>query len=531
MQNKVFIYDSTLRDGVQGEGICFSSEDRLKVLTALDELGVSYIEAGTPTSNPKDAEFFKEIRQLKLKNAKIAAFGSTHKVGVSVNDDPGIKALENTGAEVITVFGKSWDLHVYEVLKTDLKTNLKIIYDTVKHFKSMGKEVIFDAEHFFDGYKANKGYALSCIDAAAQAGADIVTLCDTNGAVFPDELCGIIENAKSVVGGAMLGIHCHNDTGMAVANSVVAVNAGCGLIQGTVNGFGERCGNANLCTIIPNLQLKRGVSCIPDENIKKLKGFARYIYELANIAPDERKPYVGNMAFSHKSGMHIDAVYKNPKTFEHINPEAVGNKRRMLISEMSGRSTVISSIKKVDPNIERNSPETQIILDKMKMLEKQGYQFEGAESSFELMIQKELGKYSPFFELEHFKVISLAPDEKEQYTASAMIKICVGGKSEITAAEGEGPVNALDKALRKALERFYPEICEMRLIDFKVRILNGDEATAATTRVIIESTDGVTSWSTVGVSTDILNASWLALVDSVDYMLMNRGNKIVSSSN
>ncbi len=519
MDKKVYIYDSTLRDGVQGEGINFSAEDRIKVVLALDELGVSYIEAGNPTSNPKDMEFFKTLRNLKLKNAKIAAFGSTHKVGIKTADDPGIKALEEADTSVVTIFGKAWDLHVYEVLKTDLKTNLKIIYDTVKYFKDLGKEVIFDAEHFFDGYKANKGYSLSAIDAAANAGADVITLCDTNGAVFPDEIEEILEEAKSVSGNSALGIHCHNDTGMAVANSVIATLCGCELVQGTMNGFGERCGNANLCTIIPNLQLKRGFTAIPEDNVKNLKKTARYIYELANLVPDERKPYVGNMAFAHKGGMHIDAVHKNAATFEHIEPEIVGNKRRFLMSEMSGRSTVISAIKKVDPNIERNSPETKIILEKLKVMEQEGYQFEGAESSFELMIQKELGVYKPFFELEHFKVISLAPDEREEYTASAMIKIRVDGKTELTASEGEGPVNALDKALRKALERFYPEISKMRLIDFKVRILNGDEATAATTRVIIESSDGVTNWSTVGVSSDILNASWLALVDSVDYML------------
>ncbi len=518
---KIQVYDTTLRDGTQGEGITFSLADKLKIVKLLDELGVSYIEAGIPASNPKDEELFEKLCQMELKNAKIAAFGSTHRIGVPVTEDAGVKALIEAKTPVITIFGKAWDLHVKEVFNAELSENIDIISETIRYIKTFNKEVIFDAEHFFDGYKHNKEYALSVLNAAKSAGADVICLCDTNGATFPDEVSVIVSDVKEFLGDTKIAIHCHNDIGVAVSNSLMGVFSGATQVQGTMNGFGERCGNANLCTIIPNLQLKRGYDLVPPESLKKLKSTSRHIYELANLIPDERKPYVGGMAFAHKGGMHIDAVLKNPKTFEHISPENVGNERKLLMSEMSGRSMVYEIIKKIEPSIEKDSPIITEVLEEIKLLEKNGYQFEGAEGSLELMVLKKLGYYEPQFNLEQFKVIAAAP-APSHYTATAMIKILVDGAAEITAAEGEGPVNALDKALRKALYRFYPELKNSRLIDFKVRVLDGSKTgTAALTRVLMESTDGKTSWSTVGVSEDILEASWKALVDSIDYYLLH----------
>ncbi len=518
---KIEIYDTTLRDGTQGEGIAFSLTDKIKIVKLLDELGVSYIEAGIPASNPKDTELFHALSELTLKHAKIAAFGSTHRIGVKVEEDSAVRALLDANTPVVTIFGKAWDLHVTEVFHATLEENLDIIRETVSYLKSHGKEVFFDAEHFFDGYKENKDYALSVLHAAKTAGADSICLCDTNGATFPDEISRIVPEVKAFLGDIKIAIHCHNDVGLAVSNSLMAVFGGAEQVQGTVNGFGERCGNANLCTIIPNLQLKRGFDVVPKESLKKLKSISRHIYELANIVPDERKPYVGGMAFTHKGGMHIDAVLKNPATFEHISPEYVGNERRLLMSEMSGRALVYDIICKFAPDTEKDAPVISEILDEIKTLENEGYQFDGAEGSFELMVLKKLGYYKPQFQLEQFKVIATAPTASN-YTATAMIKIQVDGATEITAAEGEGPVNALDKALRKALYRFYPELKNTRLIDFKVRVLDGSKSgTAALTRVLIESTDGTTSWSTLGVSEDVLEASWCALVDSVDYYLLN----------
>lgn len=517
---KIFVYDTTLRDGTQGEGIAFSLDDKLKIIKMLDSLGVDYIEAGIPASNPKDKELFEKISELELKNAKIVAFGSTHRIGVDVGEDLAIKALLESGAPVVAIVGKSWDLHVKEVFHASLDENIEIIKDTISYLKSCGKEVFFDAEHFFDGYKNNKEYAMKVLFAAREAGADTICLCDTNGATFPDKIAEIVKEVKEELTNVTIAIHCHNDVGVAVANTLMAVFSGARQIQGTINGFGERCGNANLCTIIPNLQLKRGYNLVPDEALKKLKNVSRQIYELANIVPDERKPYVGNMAFTHKAGMHIDAVLKNPITFEHVNPEIVGNARRLLMSEMSGRAMVYEIIKKIDADINKDSNVITEVLEDIKKLENNGYQFEGAEGSLELMIMKKLGYYRPQFELEQFKVISIAPTTSK--TASAMIKISVDGNYEITAAEGDGPVNALDKALRKALYRFYPELKESRLIDFKVRVLDGMAGTAALTRVLIETTDGNTNWNTVGVSEDIIEASWQGLVDSIEYYLLDK---------
>ncbi len=517
---KIYVYDTTLRDGAQGEGIAFSLEDKIKIIKMLDELGVDYIEAGFPASNPKDKELFDRISELELAHSKIVAFGSTHRIGASVKEDTAVSALLSANTPVVAIFGKSWDLHVKEVFRAELDENIRIIENTVSYVKSHGKEVIFDAEHFFDGYKNNKEYAMSVLMAAKNAGADTLCLCDTNGATFPDKIAEITSEVISAIPDVKVAIHCHNDVGTAVGNTLMAVLSGARQVQGTINGFGERCGNANLCTIIPNLQLKSGFCLVPADSLKKLKSISRKIYELANIVPDERKPYVGGMAFAHKGGMHIDAVLKNPVTFEHIMPETVGNERRLLMSEMSGRAMVYEIIKKIEPDVSKDAKVITEILEDIKKLEREGYQFEGAEGSFELMVMKKLGYYKPQFNLEQFKVISIAPTTTK--TASALIKIGVDENFEITAAEGDGPVNALDKALRKALYRFYPELKESRLIDFKVRVLDGMAGTAALTRVLIETTDGYKNWTTVGVSEDIIEASWQALVDSIEYYLLDR---------
>lgn len=519
MTKEIMIFDSTLRDGAQAEEVSYSNGDKLKIVEALDELGVAYIEAGNPASNPKDLEFFHHVKGEKLKNAKLTAFGSTRRMGVQVEEDNNVQSLLDAGTSTVVIVGKSWDFHVKEVIKTSLEENLRMIRDTVAFFKKKGREVIFDAEHFFDGVKSNPKHALETLRAAVAAGTDWLVLCDTNGGAFPRE---VSEATKKVVKqfSVPIGIHCHNDSGTAVANSIVAVEAGAAQVQGTFIGFGERCGNANLSTIIPNLQLKKGYACIPEEKMHRLTSTARYVAEISNIALNMRLPYVGKSAFAHKGGMHVDGIIKTPRSFEHVNPEEVGNERRVLMSEVSGRSTILKKIQKIKPDLKKDSKETQLVIELLKDLEHKGYQFEAAESSFELIARKHLGKYKPFFRLENFTIIDKGPFQNGDVSSSAVIKVNVDGKKEITAAEGDGPVNALDKALRKALEVFYPELKEVRLTDFKVRVLNPEEATAAKVRVLIESTDGKESWTTVGVSTDIIEASCTALVDSIEYKLM-----------
>lgn len=516
---KVTIFDSTLRDGAQAEGISFSVEDKIKVVKALDELGIGYIEAGNPGSNPKDLEFFERIKDVKLKYTKIAAFGSTRRRNVTAENDSNVQALLGADTQVVAIFGKSWDFHVTDIINAGLEENLEMIRDTVAYLKKQGKEVVFDAEHFFDGYKNNPAYAVETLKAACMGGADCLCLCDTNGGAFPQE---VYEITKKVVDtfDVKIGVHCHNDCGMAVANSVMAVQAGATHIQGVIIGFGERCGNTNLSTVIPNLQCKLGYSCIPQENMVKLTHTAREIGEISNLKLSIREPYVGKCAFAHKGGMHIDGVSKNSKSFEHIDPTVVGNERRFLTSEVAGRTTILSMLKKIDPSIEKNSPETTRVIDRLKELEYEGYQFEGAEGAFELLVRKSLGKYKPFFELENFKIIG-----EHAEIASALIKIKVDGREEITAAEGYGPVNALDKALRKALEVFYPSLSQVHLTDYKVRVLDSGSATASKVRVLIESSDGQDSWTTVGVSKDIIEASWIALVDSIEYKLIKEVEK------
>lgn len=515
----VFIYDSTLRDGAQAQGISYSVEDKLKIVERLDALGVAYIEAGNPGSNPKDLEFFTRAASLTLKHAKMIAFGATRKVGIRVSEDANLQSLLKANTPAVAIFGKSWDYQALEILRTTLDENLRMIGDTIKYLKQHGKEVVFDAEHFFDGYKDNADYSLKTLAAAAAAGADCLCLCDTNGGSFPDEIFEITRTVCAQFPNTAVGIHCHNDSEMAVANSIRAVQAGATQVQGTINGLGERCGNANLCSIIPNLQLKLGFDCIPAEAMRHLTNVARSVSEIANLPLNEKAPYVGGHAFAHKGGMHIDAVVKNPISYEHINPERVGNSRRVLMSEVAGRSTLLARINAIDPALGKDSPETKKIIDKLKALEHEGYQFEAAESSFDLVVRKLLGRYTPFFELVEFKVITHEPATND-VNSSVIIKVRVGDQEVLTVAEGDGPVNALDKAARKALERLYPAIGQIRLTDYKVRVLDSDQASAAKVRVLIESTDGKDNWTTVGVSTDIINASWRALVDAMEVKLL-----------
>ncbi|MCD6435011.1 MAG: citramalate synthase [Clostridiales bacterium] len=514
---KIKIFDSTLRDGAQGEGISFSVDDKIKIVKALDNLEIDYIESGNPGSNEKDRVFFQKIANIPLKYSKITAFGSTRRKNIKVEDDDNVMALLSANTSVVTIFGKSWDFHVKDIIRTTLEENLSMIFETIKYFKMMNKEVIFDAEHFFDGYKSDSEYALKTLEYAEKAGADTIVLCDTNGGAFPDEIADIVEEISKKIK-IELGIHAHNDLGMAVANSILAVKKGVRHVQGTFTGFGERCGNANLSSIIPSLQLKQGYECIPKENLKKFTQTARVINEISNIPLSNNLPFVGGSAFSHKGGMHIDGVSKATHSFEHISPQLVGNKRRFLMSEMSGKSSILEMIQKVDPSIEKSSKKAQKILDQLKELEYQGYQYESAESSFELEIRKLLGVYKPFFKIEYFKTIIETLDSK--FNSSCIIKVSVDGKEEFTAAEGNGPVNAIDLALRKSLQKFYPNLSNVFLTDYKVRVLNGENSTAAKVRVLIESSNGKEAWSTVGVSTDIIEASLKALVDSVEFVLL-----------
>ena len=518
MSTKVAIFDSTLRDGAQAEGISFSVEDKLKILELLDAHGVDYIEAGNPGSNPKDLEFFARAKHVVLKHSRLAAFGSTRRRDIKVDNDDNVQSLLLADTPVIVIFGKSWDFHVTEIIRTSLEENLNMIRETLAFFKSRGKEVVYDAEHFFDGYKNNPDYAVKSLQAAVDGGADCLVLCDTNGGTFSSEVEEIVRKMV-VLFDRPIGIHAHNDCGMAVANSVIAVENGARHVQGTYIGFGERCGNANLSTIIANLGVKRGFECLPADQYRNITYVARHIAAISNVALNERDPFVGNCAFAHKGGMHIDAVNKASSSFEHIDPELVGGQRRFLMSEVSGRRMILDKIWDVDPAITKDDAVTDSIMKRLKEMEHEGYQFEGAESTFELVIRKQLGKYRPFFELEHFKIIGEQPTNGE-FGSSAIIKVKVNGKSEITAAEGDGPVNALDRALRKVLDRFYPELSTAHLTDYKVRVINGRDATAAKVRVLLQSTDGDSVWTTVGVSTDIIEASWIALVDSIEYKLL-----------
>jgi len=510
------LYDTTLRDGAQQEGISFSVSDKLKIARKLDELGIHYIEGGWPGSNPKDTEFFARARKLPLRQAVITAFGSTRRAGVPVEEDAQLRTLLEAGTKTVTIFGKSWDLHVTRVLGTSLEENIRMIADSVRYLKGKGREVIYDAEHFFDGYKANPSYALRTLLAAQEAGADCIVLCDTNGGSLPSEITSIVGEVRKAIS-TPLGIHAHNDGELAVANTLAAVQAGVIHIQGTINGYGERCGNANFCSIIPNLKLKMGHDCIGDEQLRQLVSVSRYVSELANLGPDPRLPYVGRSAFAHKGGVHANAVLKCKKSYHHVDPALVGNNERIVVSELAGKSNI--AYKAWEFGLDLRPEQISQILRQIKELESQGFQFEGAEASLELLIRRTLPGYKSPFELIDFHVL-VENRQKRGMLAEAAVKVRVKGEVMHTAAEGNGPVNALDKALRKALVPFYPQLAEVHLTDYKVRILDSEAGTAAKVRVLIESAWGSRTWSTVGSSTNIIEASWQALADSFEYGLL-----------
>ncbi len=515
--NLIKIYDTTLRDGTQGEGVSLSAEDKIKIALRLDEMGFHYIEGGWPGSNPKDMEFFNRIQQYTLKHAVVTAFGSTCRPGVEPARDANLNRLLEAGVKVATIFGKAWDFHVTRALNTTLEENLRMVRESVAYLKSHGLTVFFDGEHFFDGYKANAGYALEVVKAAVQGGADAVILCDTNGGSLPLEVFQAVTRVREELPDVELGIHAHNDGEMAVANSLMAVQAGATQVQGTVNGLGERCGNANLCSIIPNLTFKLGCPTIPRENLVYLTELSRYVYELANLNPAANQPYVGESAFAHKGGIHVSALMKEPGTYEHLDPALVGNTRRVLMSELAGISNLLYKYKEL--HLDKSSPEGRQVLDQLKNLEHCGYQFEAAEGSLELMLLKALNGYREPFQLESMRLI-LQMWEGQPIHSEAVIKLRVGEEVVHTAAEGNGPVNALDNALRKALETFYPEVAALRLLDYKVRVLQEKAGTEAQVRVLIETGNGKKTWGTVGVSTNIIEASWQALADSMAYGLL-----------
>jgi 2-isopropylmalate synthase len=518
MRRLIKIYDTTLRDGTQGEGVSFSMEDKVRLATRLDTIGIHYIEGGWPGSNPKDLRFFARMQDVTLKHAKLAAFSMTRRAGGTAESDANMQALTTAGAPVATIVGKAWDFHVSQALGTTLEENLSMVHDTIAFLRPKMDEVLFDAEHFFDGFRANRDYALATLRAAESAGAHWLVLCDTNGGTLPADLVQILRVVKGAVK-TPLGIHVHNDAECAVANSLAAVAEGVGQVQGTMNGFGERCGNANLVSIIPSLVLKMGIDCIPDAHLRELRDVSRFVSELANRKPWDAQPYVGDSAFAHKGGMHVSAVLKHPENYEHIDPELVGNHRRVLVSELAGKSNIVWKAREFGINIDQDTPDSRRILDRLKQLEDEGFQFEGAEASFELLMERALGHHRPYFELDAYRVIVEEQSGADEPVAEATVRVKVKGILEHTAAAGNGPVNALDHALRKALEQFYPNLKEMRLLDYKVRILDESKGTAAKTRVLITSGDTRETWGTVGVADNIIEASWLALVDSVEYKL------------
>jgi 2-isopropylmalate synthase len=522
MSTTVYLYDSTLRDGAQAEGISFSVDDKLLITRRLDELGIHYIEGGWPNpKNPKDLEFFERVKTLPLQHARITAFGSTRRAENRVEDDPTLNTLLEAGTEVIALFGKSWGLHVRDVLRTTPDQNLKMIEDSVAFLKSRGRAVIYDAEHFFDGYKEHPEYAIRTLLAAQEGGANILVLCDTNGACMPLELMEIIEDTKKAVS-IPFGIHTHNDAGMAAANSIIAVKLGATQVQGTCNGYGERCGNANLCTVIPNLKLRMGIDCMGDEQLKGLMALSRFVSETANVAHDHRQPYVGESAFAHKGGAHVDGVLKSSRSFEHVSPELVGNKRRFLTSDQAGGGLIVERLKQLGyRDVVKRDPRVQALLDMVKQRENEGYAYEAAEASFELLVRKVMGDYMESFQTGPFRTV-VWRHENGRLFSEAIVEVRVDGEEEHTVAKGDGPVNALDRALRKALEKFYPQLRDVHLEDYKVRVLSSTASTAASVRVLIESSDRRDGdvWSTVGASENIIEASWEALVDSLRYKLL-----------
>ncbi|MBD2343549.1 citramalate synthase [Anabaena subtropica] len=523
----IWLYDTTLRDGTQREGLSVSTEDKLRIAHRLDQLGIPFIEGGWPGANPKDVQFFWQLQEDPLKQAEIVAFCSTRRPHTNVADEPMLQDILAAGSRWVTIFGKSWDLHVTTSLKTTLEENLAMIRDTVEFFRSQGRRVIYDAEHWFDGYKHNRDYALQTLKAATAAGAEWLVLCDTNGGTLPHEVSQIVEDVVKGSGKDLtqfpipqIGIHTHNDSDMAVANALAAVMAGATMVQGTINGYGERCGNANLCSLIPNLQLKLGYGCIAEHQLGQLAEVSRFVSEVVNLAPDEHAPFVGRSAFAHKGGIHVSAVERNPLTYEHIQPEQVGNRRRIVISEQSGISNVLAKARTFGIELDKQTPEAKQILQRLKELESEGYQFEAAEASFALLMYEALGGRQQFFEVKGFQVHCDLVEGKEMTNALATVKVAVNGKNILEAAEGNGPVAALDAALRKALVNFYPQIATFELTDYKVRILDGHTGTSAKTRALVESGNGYQRWTTVGVSPNILAASYQAVVEGLEYGLL-----------
>ncbi len=518
MSTRVELYDTTLRDGAQAEGVFFTVAGKLQIAQRLAAFGMEYIEGGYAGANEKEDEFFREARRLSLGTARLVAFGSTRRARHGAGSDPGLAALLDAGTPVVTVFGKAWRLHVRDVLRVSEEENLRMIADSVRFLKAAGREVIFDAEHFFDGYADKPAYAMRALEVARGAGADALVLCDTNGGTLPDRVAEVTREVVRTFGGR-IGIHAHNDAELGVANSLAAVRAGAVHVQGTVNGIGERCGNANLVSIAANLALKMGMDCLPPGALAELREVSRFVSEIADLRPDPRQPFVGDSAFAHKAGVHADAVRKNPRAYEHIEPAAVGNRRRVLISELSGASNVFLKAHEMGLSMDRDSAEVRAVLKELERLEKLGYQFEAADASFRLLIQKLLKRHRAFFYLEGFRVIVEKRRAGEPCISEATVKLRVGDRPVHTVGEGDGPVDALNHALRKALEPFYPAVRDVRLVDFSVRILDPKAATAAKTRVLIESAAGGENWNTVGVSDNIIEASWEALVDGIEYKL------------
>lgn len=523
MSKSIQIFDTTLRDGTQGEKVSFSAEDKFRIAKRLDEFGIDYIEGGWPGSNPKDMAFFDKAKEHTFAHAKIVAFGSTCRAGNKPEEDPNLKALIDADTPAVSLFGKTWLLHVKEALNITPEENLELISGSISYLKSHGKEVIYDAEHFFDGYKDSAEYALKTLQAAESAGADVVVLCDTNGGTMSHEVTAIVQEVRHKID-APIGIHSHNDCELGVANAVAAVEAGAVHVQGTINGYGERCGNANLCSVIPNLQLKLGYSCIPEDQTKHLATISKYVSELANLTPDNKQPYVGKSAFAHKGGVHVSAVMKNEQTYEHIKPDLVGNSRRVLLSDLSGKSNISYKSEELGFDFDKTSKEGSEIVNELKRLENDGYQFEAAEASFELLVKQKTNKAPEFFHLEGFRVI-MERNADGVSRSEATIKVRVNDQIELCAAEGNGPVNALDAALRRALCEFYPEISTVQLQDYKVRVLNEKDGTGAKVRVLIDSAQDGSSWGTVGVSENIIDASWKALSEGIIYFLMNKNSK------
>ena len=523
MSQSIMVLDTTLRDGAQREGISFSVEDKLRIVQKLDELGLPYIEGGWPGSNPKDVEFFLRVQELDLAQAKIATFGSTRRADTEVASDANVRALLATNTPVAVIVGKSSPMQVREVLKTWLDENLRMIRDTISHVKVCGREVIFDAEHYFDGYGEDPGYALETIRIAAEAGADCVVLCDTNGGTLPASIARMVAAAVEALPSVRVGIHCHNDAGLADANTLLAVEAGATHVQGTINGYGERCGNANLCTVIPNLQLKMGCQVLGEDALVRLRETSHYVSEIANLRPDEHAPYVGDSAFAHKAGLHVNALLKAIDSYQHVVPELVGNKMRILVSELAGRSNIAHKLQELGLEDKVDEVELRRLAQRIKDLESRGFQFEGAEGSFELLVRRTQPGYRPPFEVLDFLVLVEKRSDKD-ILAEAVVKAQVDGEIMHTAAEGQGPVNALDNAMRKALLPFYPELAPVHLIDYKVRIIDEKEATAALTRVLIDASDGERSWATIGCSVNIIEASFQALIDSLELPLLRRAS-------